>query len=1232
LFYKLSLNDQPSFTTTGNPATVNEDAGAITISNWATFNPGSANEASQTATYTISNISNPGLFAAIPTVNSSGTLTYTPATDANGTSTFDVVVQDNGGTANGGVDTSSVQPFTITVTPVNDAPSFSNAGNQTLTSWTNTVQTVSNWANTFVFGPTSENSQAVADFLVNVTAGNDLFTALPDIANDGTLTYTPNGKPGTATVQVQLKDDGGILNGGVDTSSAATFNIIIPPPTVELTTNTTTATEAGTTAITLTATAQGAVSGNQTLNLALTGTASNSDFSGTIPAQITIANGSNTGQVTLTIANDLIAEDSETATLTISNPSSGIQLGTTTAQTITITDNDTAGYLITPISGDTSEFGSLATFDIHLTSQPTADVTLNFTSDNPAEGTVTPSITFNSSNWNQYQTITITGVNDFVADGDIPYNITGTAISSDPKYNNNNPTNVAVINTDNDSPGVTITPSGGTTQLTEGSITDTYTIALNTLPTGNVQITATADAQTQVSLDGVNFAASQTLTFTSVNGITPQTVTVRAIDDKTTENIHSGSITNAITNSADANYPTTMALDGITANITDNDISYSLTGGSPTITEGNSGTQQITYNITRTGALNETSTVDFNFSGTATNIADYKLVSVTGTGVSTTNSTITFAPNATSATITVEVVGDQIDEDDESLIFSLVNPTATGTATVTGSPATTTITDDYTAGFTITPTSLTTTEAAGTATFTVALNTQPTADVKINLSSDNTAEGILDKPSLTFNAANWNSPQTVTVTGVDDFGDDGDIAYNIITSAATSTDAKYNGINPVDVAVTNTDNDTAGVALSSTNVAAYEGGAGGSYTAVLTSKPTAPVTVNFSGGSQINPLAALTFDSNNWNVPQPVIITAIDDNIAEGLATEIISHTVTSADAKYNGVNVGTVTATITDNDTAAAPVVQPLGRMDLRESGGEDVYKLFLTTQPTATVNVAIVTDGQTTANVPYVTFTPSDWNLPQLVRVSAVDDNVVEGTHTSNISFVASSVDGVYQGLPISGITVNIADNDNVGLVESLPTPGSRMGTAADDKIVGSAGDDVINARGGNNALDGGAGNDVLSGGSGADYITGGAGLDLLFGGQGEDYLDGGNDEDVIFAGMGSDRVFGGNGNDKLFGEQGDDYLFGGAGVDTVTGGLGRDAFAIGNGMGGMTVEMADVITDFVPGEDVFDLIPSLGFGDLSLVQNGGDVVIQNRVTGEFLARVQGVDVASLTQADFV
>ncbi|HIK08753.1 MAG TPA: DUF4347 domain-containing protein, partial [Oscillatoriaceae cyanobacterium M33_DOE_052] len=844
-----AVNDQPSFTTTGNPATVNEDAGAITISNWATFNPGPANEASQTATYIISNIGNPGLFATAPTVDSSGTLTYTPATNANGTSTFDVVVQDNGGTTNGGGDTSASQTFTITVNPINDAPSFSNAGNQTLPSWTNTVQTVSGWANTFIVGPTAdENTQTVSDFLVSVTSGNTLFTTLPDIANNGTLTYTPNGTPGTATVQVQLKDDGGTLNGGIDTSAAATFTITIPPPTVNLLVNTTTGTEAGTTAITLTATAQGAVFGNQTLNLALTGTASNADFSGTIPAQITIADGSNSGQVTLTVANDLIDEDSETATLTISNPSVGIALGTTTAQTITITDDDTAGYDITAISGDTSEFGGQATFDIHLTSEPTATVTLNFASSDTTEGTVIPSVAFDNTNWNIPQTITITGVDDLVADGDITYNITGTAISADTKYNNNNPANVAVVNTDNDSPGVTITQTGGNTELTEGSITDSYTIQLNTLPIGNVQITATADAQTEIRLDGVNFAASQPLTFTPTNGMTAQTVTVRAIDDTNPEDYHSGGITHTISNSADTNYPTTMTVGGVNTQITDNDISYTLTGSSTTVTEGNSGSQQITYNITRNGAISASSTGDFSFTGTAANTIDYNLISITGTGVTTSGSTITFAANSTSATMTVEVLGDQIDEDSETLQINLVNPTATGTPSLIGSPVTTTITDDDTAGITVTPTAgLTTTETGVTSSFAVQLNSQPTANVTINLSSDKPAEGTIDKNSLTFTAANWNTPQTVTITGVDDLVDDGDIAYNIITAAATSTDAKYSGMDAADVAVTNINNDTAGITITPTSgLTTTEAGGTATFTVKLNSQPTANVSINLN--------------------------------------------------------------------------------------------------------------------------------------------------------------------------------------------------------------------------------------------------------------------------------------------------------------------------------------------------------------------------------------------------
>ena len=88
--------------------------------------------------------------------------------------------------------------------------------------------------------------------------------------------------------------------------------------------------------------------------------------------------------------------------------------------------------------------------------------------------------------------------------------------------------------------------------------------------------------------------------------------------------------------------------------------------------------------------------------------------------------------------------------------------------------------------------------------------------------------------SLTFTTANWNVAQTVTVTGVDDALDDGDVAYTIVTAAATSTDATYNGVNATDVAVTNTDNDAVGITVTpTTGLTTTEAGGTATFTVVL---------------------------------------------------------------------------------------------------------------------------------------------------------------------------------------------------------------------------------------------------------------------------------------------------------------------------------------------------------------------------------------------------------------
>ena len=100
--------------------------------------------------------------------------------------------------------------------------------------------------------------------------------------------------------------------------------------------------------------------------------------------------------------------------------------------------------------------------------------------------------------------------------------------------------------------------------------------------------------------------------------------------------------------------------------------------------------------------------------------------------------------------------------------------------------------DDDTAGVSVTPTGgLTTTEAGGSATFTVVLTSQPTANVTIPISSGDTTEGQVNKTFLTFTPSNWNVAQTVTVTGVNDQLDDGDVSYSVLVGDPTSADPTY---------------------------------------------------------------------------------------------------------------------------------------------------------------------------------------------------------------------------------------------------------------------------------------------------------------------------------------------------------------------------------------------------------------------------------------------------------
>ncbi len=114
--------------------------------------------------------------------------------------------------------------------------------------------------------------------------------------------------------------------------------------------------------------------------------------------------------------------------------------------------------------------------------------------------------------------------------------------------------------------------------------------------------------------------------------------------------------------------------------------------------------------------------------------------------------------------------------------------------------------DTLTSGINVFPTSgLTTTESGGTDNFTVSLNAVPSAPVTVTVTSLNPLEGTASPASLTFNPSNWDVPQTVTVTGVDDNFPDDDATYPVRLDFA-SNDSSYNG-QTVDVFVTNLNDD-----------------------------------------------------------------------------------------------------------------------------------------------------------------------------------------------------------------------------------------------------------------------------------------------------------------------------------------------------------------------------------------------------------------------------------------
>ncbi|WP_119066539.1 hypothetical protein [Aggregatilinea lenta] len=211
-------------------------------------------------------------------------------------------------------------------------------------------------------------------------------------------------------------------------------------------------------------------------------------------------------------------------------------------------------------------------------------------------------------------------------------------------------------------------------------------------------------------------------------------------------------------------------------------------------------------------------------------------------------------------TVAITGVDDSIDTPNRTCTITLGAATSTGSDYSGIVPSITTITrtvrDNDTAGVTVTPATLTLTEGI-TGTFDIRLTSQPTGNVLFNI-TPNSAACSVSASTLTIAPAGWATHNQITVTTTDNCLDESNSVCTIQITIAPGTDAAYNAIDPADVTVNITDNDTAGITIAPTTLNLTEG-AIGTFDVVLTSQPTDDVTISFTPDNTSCTLSDATF-------------------------------------------------------------------------------------------------------------------------------------------------------------------------------------------------------------------------------------------------------------------------------------------------------------------------------------------------------------------------------------
>ena len=682
------------------------------------------------------------------------------------------------------------------------------------------------------------------------------------------------------------------------------------------------------------------------------------------------------------------------------------------------------------------EGSDISTFTVVLDDQPTANVVYNISSTDSAQMAVSPStMTFTPANWNVTQIGTITTVDDLIADGNQTENleIQLDAGLSDDCYSTTK-FNYVINILDDEVAGYALSTVSGT--LTEGNPqTAQVSLVLTAAPLTDIIIDIQSLDTTEVSL------SVGSVTFTPTNWNIPQVVTLTSVDEVLVDGTQTVSITASINTGSDPAF-TGLGSQTVTVDNADNDIpGFTLSALAGGLTEASTQTASFTIVLD----AQPTAPVVLTLVSSPTDELTTSVNSVTFTTVNwNTTQTIILSSQddfLIDGTISTDIV---------ISIDPISDPLFTGVASQTlGVPNQ----DNEVAGFTLTPITGGSLEEgnAATVSFTVVLDAQPDLldFVILDISSLDTTESSVSTTSnaLVFSNATWNIPQTVTLTSVEDMTLDGTVTSTIaIEVSPLSPTNGFSSLSSQTLAVATLDNDVAGFTMTPIIGSLVEAGtATASFDLVLDVQPLTDVYVEITSSDTTEASVVVpvfkTFTPATWNVTQTVVLNAVDDFYIDGSQIVSITTAVTTAsNVDFLSLASQLVTTTVADNDVAEI-ILTPLDNLS-SESGDTATFNLRLSAIPTAAVTVEI-RSADPSEVMPVqnsVTFTPSNWNAPQLITLNGIDDSppVSDGVQaviifTENISSLDVNF-GAITDAAAPDYTVMNQDNDAPGVTISL------------------------------------------------------------------------------------------------------------------------------------------------------------------------------------------------------